>query len=126
MTHEEMNDYIQDQCSDCETCPILNICTSVKGAFEDNYNACKIAYEILTAQKQDSVNHPAHYESGKYECIDVMTEALGEDVTKGFCLGNAFKYIYRCKRKHDTPVEDAQKALWYLQKFLELEGENHD
>lgn len=71
----------------------------------------------------DSVNHPKHYESGKYECIDVMAEAIGLEDTKGFCLCNAFKYIYRCTKKHTTPVEDVKKAIWYLNKFLELEGE---
>ena len=71
---------------------------------------------------EDFVNHPAHYETGKFECIDVMTEALGLENTKGFCLCNAFKYIYRCTKKHETPVEDVKKAVWYLNKFLELEG----
>lgn len=70
----------------------------------------------------DAVNHPAHYETGKFECIDVMTEAIGLEDTKGFCLCNAFKYIYRCTKKHETPVEDVKKAVWYLNKFLELEG----
>lgn len=70
----------------------------------------------------DAVNHPAHYETGKFECIDVMTEAIGLENTKGFCLCNAFKYIYRCTKKHVTPVEDVKKAVWYLNKFLELEG----
>lgn len=74
----------------------------------------------------DSVNHPMHYESGKYECIDVMAEAIGLEDTKGFCLCNAFKYIYRCTKKHTTPVEDVKKAIWYLKKFLELEGELDD
>ena len=69
----------------------------------------------------DPVNHPAHYELGKYECIDVMTEALGVDETSFFCLGNAFKYIYRCMHKHEDPKEDVQKAVWYLNKFLELQ-----
>lgn len=69
----------------------------------------------------DPVNHPEHYETGKYECIDVMTEALGVDETSFFCLGNAFKYIYRCMHKHDDPKEDVQKAVWYLNKFLELQ-----
>jgi hypothetical protein len=41
----------------------------------------------------DNVNHPSHYETGKFECIDVMREAIGEDKVKGFCLCNAFKYI---------------------------------
>lgn len=70
----------------------------------------------------DNVNHPQHYETGKYECIDVMVEAIGLEDTKGFCLCNAFKYIYRCTKKHNTPVEDVKKAIWYLNKFLELEG----
>lgn len=69
------------------------------------------------------VNHPSHYETGKFECIDVMCEAIGLEDTKGFCLCNAFKYIYRCTKKHETPVEDVKKAVWYLNKFLELEGE---
>jgi hypothetical protein len=75
--------------------------------------------------KNDVVNHPHHYETGKFECIDVMCEAIGLEDTKGFCLCNAFKYIYRCTKKHNTPVEDVKKAVWYLNKFLELEGE-HD
>ena len=68
----------------------------------------------------DNVNHPEHYETGKFECIEVMQEALGTDVTKDFCLCNAFKYIYRCQKKHDSPVEDVKKAVWYFNKFLEV------
>lgn len=70
----------------------------------------------------DTVNHPAHYKTDKFECIDVMADAIGLEDTKGFCLCNAFKYIYRCTKKHVSPVEDVKKAVWYLNKFLELEG----
>ena len=49
-----------------------------------------------------------------------MQEALGLEETKNFCLCNAFKYIYRCNKKHDSPVEDVKKAVWYLNKFLEV------
>lgn len=71
---------------------------------------------------KDNVNHPQHYETGKFECIDVMVEAIGAEAVKSFCLCNAFKYLYRCNKKHETPVEDVKKAVWYLNKFLELEG----
>ena len=37
---------------------------------------------------------------------------------------NAFKYLWRCKKKHDTPEEDVEKAVWYLQKYLELGGKS--
>lgn len=69
----------------------------------------------------DNVNNPSHYATGKFECIDVMEEALGTEVVKHFCLCNAFKYIYRCTRKNGT--EDVEKATWYLKKYLELEAE---
>lgn len=74
----------------------------------------------------ETVNHPAHYKTNKFECIDVMVDAIGLEDTKGFCLCNAFKYIYRCTKKHGSPVEDVKKAVWYLNKYLELEGEPID
>ena len=67
----------------------------------------------------DPVNHPSHYETGKYECIGVMLETQGEEAVKGFCICNAMKYLYRHKRKNG--VEDIAKAKWYLEKYLELE-----
>lgn len=69
----------------------------------------------------DNVNHPSHYETGKFECIDVMVEILGAEATKNFCVCNAFKYIYRHKRKNG--LEDIQKAIWYLNKAVELDGQ---
>lgn len=71
----------------------------------------------------DNVNHPKHYETGKFECIDVMVETQGVDAVKSFCLCNAFKYIYRTSRKNG--LEDVKKALWYLEKYVEL-GEKRD
>lgn len=79
---------------------------------------------FLWESKEDIINHPAHYETGKYECIDVMCEAIGLENVKGFCLCNAFKYIYRCTKKHDDTTEDVKKAIWYLNKFIELETDN--
>lgn len=66
----------------------------------------------------DNVNHPAHYNTGKYESIDVMVETQGVDAVKNFCICNAFKYIYRHKFKNGT--EDIKKAIWYLNKYIEL------
>lgn len=74
----------------------------------------------------DMINHPPHYESGKYECINVMGEVFGTVSLKSFCLCNAFKYLYRCMHKHNSPVEDIEKSVWYLKKYLELEKEEND
>lgn len=73
----------------------------------------------------DNVNHPAHYETGKFECIEVMLETQGVEAVLNFCQCNAFKYLYRAKRKNG--LEDMKKAVWYLNKYIELkEGHNDE
>lgn len=70
----------------------------------------------------DNVNHPSHYETGKFECIDVMLETQGKEAVQDFCICNAFKYLYRHGNKNG--LEDIKKAVWYLNKFIELEDED--
>jgi protein of unknwon function (DUF3310) len=72
----------------------------------------------------DNVNHPSHYETGKFECIEVMLETQGREAVKSFCVCNAFKYLYRHKNKNE--LEDIKKAVWYLKKFIELEEGTND
>ena len=69
-------------------------------------------------KEHDNVNHQSHYETGKFECIDVMIETQGIEATKNFCVCNAFKYIYRHNMKNGE--EDLRKAKWYLDKYMEL------
>lgn len=70
----------------------------------------------------DAVEHPSHYETGKFECIDVMLETQGKQAVTDFCVCNAFKYLYRHGRKNG--VEDLKKARWYLDRAIGLiEGE---
>jgi hypothetical protein len=54
----------------------------------------------------DNVNHPAHYETGKFECIDVMVETQGVEATQNFCVCNALKYVYRHKKKNGVGVAE--------------------
>lgn len=78
--------------------------------------------QFIPADYAAEIDHPAHY-AGKFECIDAMLETMGRDDVRAFCLCNAFKYLWRCKKKHETPEEDVEKAVWYLQKYLELGGD---
>ena len=72
----------------------------------------------------DPVNNPSHYTSGKFECIDVMEDAIGLQETKDFCICNAFKYLFRYKKKNG--IEDIKKARWYLDKYIQLEEKKND
>lgn len=85
----------------------------------DNFTPLKdIAPSINGKPVNDNVNHPSHYETGSFECIDVMLETQGKEAVKNFCLCNAFKYIYRHNNKNG--LEDIKKAKWYIDKYIEL------
>ena len=73
----------------------------------------------LLHQGFDTINKPSHYADSKIECIDAMEAAFGVEAVMHFCLCNSFKYIFRSKKKNGT--EDIKKAMWYENKYLELE-----
>lgn len=66
----------------------------------------------------DTKVHPEHYAYGKYECIDVLRDVLGEEGFKEFCRGNVFKYLWRYNHKNGK--EDLLKAKYYLEKLIEV------
>ena len=74
--------------------------------------------------ERETVNHPEHYKTGKFECIDVMIETQGVECVLGFCICNALKYIYRHKQKNG--IEDIKKAKWYIEKYIELMERNEE
>lgn len=69
------------------------------------------------------VNHPKHYapkfKTKSVECIDI-TEKLP------FCLGNAFKYVWRAgdKGNFKKALEDLDKACWYMKRHIGSPGDN--
>jgi hypothetical protein len=65
----------------------------------------------------DMVNHPSHYTVGDIECIDAIKAALTEEEFRGYCKGNALKYIWR--EKHKGGEESMKKAEWHLNKLTE-------
>lgn len=64
-------------------------------------------------EPNSSVDHPQHYNVGKIEVIDFI-----ESAGLNFCLGNVVKYVSRADHK-GKPIEDLEKALWYLQRELD-------
>lgn len=64
----------------------------------------------------NAVDHPAHYNSGKYECLTVMEDVFGTEAVKHFCLCNAFKYLWRAEKKNG--LEDLKKAQFYLNRLV--------
>jgi len=66
----------------------------------------------------DNVNSPTHYRQGEIECIDAIQSALTPEEFRGYCKGNALKYIWRERYKGGD--ESMRKAQWYLDRAANL------
>ena len=71
---------------------------------------------------KEQVNNPAHYQSKvpdlNIDAISCMRAAFGNEEVANFCICNALKYIFRHQSKNGKT--DILKAVWYLNKYLEL------
>ena len=72
---------------------------------------------VHEAKKEDMVNEPSHYKTGKIECIEAMEAMLTPEEFIGYLRGNAFKYLWRYQHKGKA-YEDLQKAQWYLNRLV--------
>jgi hypothetical protein len=69
---------------------------------------------LLNPPERDAIN-PTHYKShpSGIECSDIFQHLSP-------CLATALKYAWRCGKK-DDPIQELDKALWYLNKELLIE-----
>lgn len=110
--------------SDCRNCLYRNYDEEKTPCSNCNNFENYVSDVMVNPVQREEINHPDRYAGGKYECIDVMQDVFGVEAVKHFCMLNAFKYIWRSEKKNG--VEDVQKAVWYLNKCIELvesEGE---
>jgi hypothetical protein len=73
---------------------------------------------IKPDETASAIEHPSHYAGEKYECIEVMREVFGDEAVNSFCLCNAFKYLWRCNKKHDDATTDLKKARYYIDHLI--------
>lgn len=78
----------------------------------------RVKSEAVTAS--DPVNHPDHYTDGGIETITILQAKLSEEEFRGYCRGNAIKYLSRAGKKTPDPKQDYEKAQWYLNKLVEV------
>ena len=74
-----------------------------------------LSYEY--ERKHDNVHSPDHYKHGKKETIEVIRDCMTSDEYHGYLKGNVLKYVSRYKFKGE-PLEDLQKANWYLNRLI--------
>ena len=66
----------------------------------------------------EKVNNPDHYNSLPAKCsCGKQIECIQVTEHMDFNLGNAIKYLWRADHK-GTPVEDLEKAVWYIKREI--------
>lgn len=120
-----MGYYEHDGCTDCRyfSCEMDELpCRECKGTASRASSEHKTRLDLWTPcetkPENDVVNHPSHYTQGGIECIQAMEAAFGVAQRAVYCKIAAFKYLWRCDPKNGS--EDIKKAIWYLNKYLEL------
>ena len=123
-----MNDNMCEKCKYRNAPASIPPCTVCKHAFlrgTKDFDDCEDFFTPADGDSKETepkqVDHPAHY-AGEIEFINAMLETMGWVDVRTFCLCTAFEYLWQCKKKHAIPTEDVEKALWYLEKYIELGG----
>lgn len=80
--------------------------------------------EVLSNDVIDMVNSPPHYKLNglDIESVDVIRAVLTAEEFRGWCKGNAIKYLMRLGKK-DKEIQDARKSIKFLEWLVkELEA----
>ena len=83
----------------------------------EQYMKKKLEEERFFPDVVDMVNSPPHYNQTGIECIHAISAATDKGF-RYYLQGNVIKYLWRFDYK-DKPLEDLQKAQWYLEKLIE-------
>ncbi len=87
----------------------------IEAVEETNKEVGKLFSQAYKKYQTDPVNHPAHYKAGGVETIDFI-----EAKDLNYRLGNVIKYVARAGKKDTDPIQDLEKAAWYLNREINV------
>lgn len=87
---------------------------SINETTAEEWDAARQNVAKKTVFINPAVYHPTHYTFGKYEVIDVLEDWFPAEPL----LWQVGKYIARWDKKGSDPIENLEKALFYLQRKI--------
>ena len=102
--------------------------TDIDGDDKWNITQVRIAgvYRPTNIQEQDMVNSPSHYQLVNGLEVKDIRKAIFDKIPMGKlsyhqadCYSRAWEYLTRACFKHESPLEDLQKAQTYLTWLIE-------
>ncbi|MDW4355284.1 DUF3310 domain-containing protein [Staphylococcus saprophyticus] len=77
-----------------------------------------LSNDVQQRKRNDTVNHPSHYNYGEIEIIDFIEQVTQHyNANVAYHIGNAIKYLARSPHKNGK--EDIDKARWYIERAFE-------
>lgn len=74
--------------------------------------------DLQQRKRNDTVNHPSHYNYGEIEVINFIEQVTQHyNANVAYHIGNAIKYLARSPHKNGK--EDIDKARWYIERAFE-------
>ena len=69
---------------------------------------------------KEMVNHPPHYNQGKFETIDIIEDIVAgyDDPVEAYLIGTTLKYLARAPFKN-AKKQDLEKAEFYLKRAID-------
>lgn len=69
---------------------------------------------------KEMVNHPPHYNQGKFETIDIIEDIVAgyDDPVEAYLVGTTLKYLARAPFKN-AKKQDLEKAEFYLKRVID-------
>lgn len=96
---------------------ILNNTSNLIGYVKDEIKTHR-SNDVQQRKRNDTVNHPSHYNYGKIEVIDFIEQVTQHyNPNVAYHIGNAIKYLSRSPHKNGK--EDVEKAKWYIERAFE-------
>ena len=76
--------------------------------------------ESENADTNEMVNHPPHYNQGKFETIDIIEDIVAgyDDPVEAYLVGTTIKYLARANFK-GAKKQDLEKAEFYLKRAID-------
>ena len=88
-------------------------------ATHEAYMRAKALEEQWKSEDRDMVNSPPHYTTGKIETWDYIVDVIGEYESISVAHAQVLKYLGSRLWNKENPIQDAEKARWYLDKMIE-------
>ena len=120
----DYDDYDEDNYDDTPLSKLIkeweDLSDFVKEDIMADIVSANVDFEDEEVSDKEMVNHPPHYNQGKFETIDIIEDIVAgyDDPVEAYLVGTTLKYLARAPFKN-AKKQDLEKAEFYLKRAID-------